>query len=279
MSLIFKSTRRPTRYDFNFRLRIASRNVVFPSEYMRAAASTPTARTAESGTTFCGVITFPLVAAMCRMVALDNRRVYNYISYRKATKGVVMKKHTITYDYHDVAQAVVDWLNSPRASKHPVATLFDSVVRAMKIATTKQGTREAESRALRAWERGYNRLSRKHPWGRRLLLFRSAGSGVGRWVFLLGRQSRARGARAREVAHMLDHLDNLEMRGELWRIRRCELESCGRFFIARVRHQRFDDRKCKRKHMTSTPKFKQTRAVYQKKYYRDNLSSTARGKA
>jgi hypothetical protein len=78
-----------------------------------------------------------------------------------------------------------------------------------------------------------------------------------------------------EECRILVATQAIAKRGELHRLRRCELESCHSWFYARSRLKRFCSQECKQRKKSSSPTFKKKRAKYMREYYHKFLKKGA----
>ena len=183
----------------------------------------------------------------------------------------MLEKRTSAERLEESGRRVVDWLNSPRASRHPVTKLF---VLAQTMIHAYEHSRFPFDRGdFEGYQAEINRIAGNYP-------------GVCALAGLNGPRPESAYFRLESLKKSRDAIDGwgalndvrvLAEGGALWRIRRCALPSCKRAFYAKFPHHLFHDAKCKQKSKESSPEFKAHRRQYMRRRYHSlhhGLSST-----
>lgn len=173
-----------------------------------------------------------------------------------------------------------------RLNKNPklkfLETLIEQTRRLTAIAEAQSGyTKLAKSERASFWKEvsRFDAISRKYSW-----YYTLAGREVD-WrqetastPMMLFETPTSRNPTQHGVTADLGNWAVLLNSGNAWRIRQCQLASCQRYFFATRPQQLFDTVKCKRKSHRSGDEAKKQHREYMRNYYREHLSSAARGR-
>jgi len=202
----------------------------------------------------------------------------------------------------ELAKPVVIWLNTPEGAAHPVAKVIDLTRECWelferttavdfpfnKLSTHKRkinaicrkypvafkfevlvGNLPLDTYAHRKWKYPSFRTPRRFPG-------ETVSTSLKFWELSLRRSLEQR--QGAMYFQLWRHVCELSGENGWGRIRRCQLDSCRRYFYAKFPHQLFHEEKCKQKNLRSKETFKAKRREYMRDYYRKNLSSVARRK-